>query len=595
MLNGKLQTVSRYALRQKCVFKSIRSISTSLPILISHKHHVGKEPLVYRTVGSQLELSAAEFGNAEAIVSCHEGKRYTFKSLLKEADGLAAGLLKLGLKRGDTVGLWAPNYMHWYLGMMGAARAGLTSVGINPAFQGPEVAYCLNKVNIKAIIAPESFKTQNYYEILRDICPEIVNAESGKIRSEKFPHLQSVIINSNDGLKGAIRFDDLLDLANKSEREEITKIQTQVLPESPCNIQFTSGTTGNPKAAALSHYNFVNNGIHVGNRNELAGERICVQVPMFHAFGVVITIMGAMTKGATMVLPAAGFSPKDSLQAIVNEKCSVLHGTPTMYVDLVNTQRKLKLPLGRIKKAVTGGAIVSPQLIKDVREVLGVESVRSVYGLTETTAVIFQSLPGDHDDIVLNSVGHLQDHIEAKVVDAEGKCVPYGQPGELCVRGYVTMLGYHGDEEKTTETIGKDKWLRTGDQFILEENGYGRIVGRLKEMIIRGGENIFPKEIEDFLNAHPDIIEAHVIGVPDERLGEEVCAFVRLNEGVDPASFTAEALKAYSKGKLAHFKIPRFVIPVDSFPKTTSGKIQKFKLVKAFKERQSQDRNTAWA
>ncbi|XP_016972264.1 medium-chain acyl-CoA ligase ACSF2, mitochondrial [Drosophila rhopaloa] len=582
-MSGKLQTISRYMLRQRCVFNSMRSISTAMPILVSHKHHVGRDPLVYRTIGQQLEMTAASHGDVEAIVSCHEGKRYTFKTLLREADALAAGFRKLGLQRGDAIGLWAPNFMHWYLGMMGAARAGLTSVGINPAFQGPEMAYCLNKVNIKAIIAPETFKSQNYYEILREICPEIPDAEPGKIKSQKFPHLQSLIIDSSNDLKGALRFNDLLDLANQSEREEVAKTQRDILPESACNIQFTSGTTGNPKAAVLSHHNFVNNGIHVGNRNQLEGERICVQVPMFHAFGVVITIMAALTKGATMVLPAAGFSPKDSLHAIVNEKCTIIHGTPTMYVDLVNTQKKLQVPLGRIKKAITGGAIVSPQLIKDVRQVLGVETVHSVYGLTESTAVIFQTLPGDGSDMVLNSVGQLQDHVEAKVVDSEGRCVPFGQPGELCVRGYTTMKGYHTDEQKTRETI-KDFWLHTGDQFILEENGYGRIVGRLKEMLIRGGENIFPKEIEDFLNAHPQVIEAHVIGVPDERLGEEVCAFVRLEEGMDPASFTAESLKAYSKGKLAHFKVPRYVIPVDAFPRTTSGKIQKFKLAEAFKE-----------
>ncbi|KAH8352452.1 hypothetical protein KR084_004282 [Drosophila pseudotakahashii] len=594
-MTSKLQIISRYLLRQRCVFNSMRSISSSMPILISHKHHVGKEPLVYRTIGQQLELTASNYGDVEAIVSCHEGKRYTFQNLLKEADALAAGFRKLGLQPGDAIGLWAPNYMHWYLGMMGAARAGLTSVGLNPAFQGPEVAYCLNKVNVKAIIAPETFKSQNYYEILRSICPEISDAQPGKIRSEKFPHLKSVIIDSNDGLKGALRFDGLLDLANPTEREEVAKIQKNILPESPCNIQFTSGTTGNPKAAVLSHNNFVNNGIHVGNRNELDGERICVQVPMFHAFGVIITIMAALAKGATMVLPAPGFSPKDSLQAIVKEKCSVIHGTPTMYVDLVNTQKKLQVPLGRIKKAITGGAIVAPQLIKDIRNVLGVETVHSVYGLTETTAVIFQSIPGDSSDVVLDSVGHLTDHIEAKVVDPEGRCVPFGEPGELCVRGYITMLGYHGDEEKTKETIGKDMWLRTGDQFILEANGYGRIVGRLKEMLIRGGENIFPKEIEDFLNAHPQVIEAHVIGVPDERLGEEICAFVRLEEGVDPASFTAATLKEYSKGKVAHFKVPRYVITLDAFPKTTSGKIQKFKLAEAFKQKCSEELKVARA
>ncbi|BFF94458.1 medium-chain acyl-CoA ligase ACSF2 mitochondrial [Drosophila madeirensis] len=585
MINKRLQIVSRHVLRQGFLHQAKRSVSTSMPVLISYRHHIGKEPLVYRTVGQELELSASKYADTEAIVSCQEGKRYTFKGLLEEADRLAAGFRKLGLQPGDAVGLWAPNYMHWYLGMMASARAGLTSVGINPAFQGPEMAYCLNKVNVKAIVAPETFKTQNYYEILRSICPEIADADQGKIKSEKFPHLRSVIIDSKDGLKGALRFDDFLDLASKTEREEIGKLQPTISPESACNIQFTSGTTGSPKAAALSHYNFVNNGIHVGNRNELEGERICVQVPLFHAFGVVITIMAALNKGATLVLPAAGFSPKDSLQAIVKEKCTVIHGTPTMYVDLVSTQRKLQVPLGRIKKAITGGAIVSPQLIKDVKEVLGVEAMHSVFGLTETTAVIFQSMPGDSEDRVLHTVGHLQDHVEAKVIDSEGNVVPLGQPGELCVRGYTTMLGYHGDPEKTEETMGKDKWLRTGDQFVLEANGYGRIVGRLKEMIIRGGENIFPREVEDFLNTHPDVVEAHVIGVPDERLGEELCAFVRLNEDVDPATFTVESLRAYSKGKLAHFKIPRYVFPVEAFPKTTSGKIQKFKLVQEFKER----------
>ncbi|KAI8042070.1 hypothetical protein M5D96_003370 [Drosophila gunungcola] len=519
-MNRKLRILSRQMLRQRCAFNSIRSVSTTLPILISHKHHVSPHPLVYRTIGQELELSVAKYGDVEAIVSCHERKRYTFKELLREADALAAGFRKLGLQRGDAIGLWAPNFMHWYLGMMGAARAGLTSVGLNPAYQGPEMAYCLNK--------------------------------PGKIRSEKFPHLKSVIIESRDALKGALRFDEFQNLANQTEREEVAKIQKDILPESACNIQFTSGTTGNPKAAVLSHYSFVNNGIHVANRNQLEGERICVQVPLFHAFGVCITIMAGLSKGATMVMPAAGFSPNDSLQAIVNEKCTVIHGTPTMYVDLVSTQKKLQMPLGRIKKAVTGGAIVSPQLIKDVRNVLGVEAVHSVYGLTESTAVIFQSLPGDDSEIVLNSVGHLQDHIEAKVVDAQGRCVPFGQPGELCVRGYTTMIGYHGDEAKTKETI-KNMWLHTGDQFILEENGYGRIV----------------------------------IGVPDERLGEEVCAYVRLEEGVDPASFTEETLKEYSKGKLAHFKVPRYVIPIDAFPKTTSGKVQKFKLVEAFKEKET--------
>lgn len=476
----------------------------------SYMHNVGKDPLVYRTVGQQIEMSASDFGSTEAVVSVHEDKRYTFGSLLPEVDRLAAGFRKLGLKKGDAIGIWAPNYIHWYLTMLAAARAGLTSVGLNPAFQSLEMEYCLNKVDIKAIVAPESFKSTNYYEILRDICPELAHSEPGKIRSEKFPHLQSVIINSKQSLKGTLSFDELLDLSNASEQAEIGKLQKEISPEQACNVQFTSGTTGQPKAALLSHYSLINNGIHVGARNQLAGERICVQVPLFHAYGVSITIMSALTNGATIILPAAGFSPKCSLEAIVKERCTIIHGTPTMHVDLIEAQRKLQLPLPPVKKVITGGAVVSPQLIKDMRDVLGVQAVHSVYGLTETTAVVFQSVPGEQEDRVLNSVGYLVDHLEAKIVDAQDRVVPFGQPGELCVRGYLTMLGYHEDEAKTKEIYGQDKWLHTGDQFVLEADGYARIVGRLKEMIIRGGENIFPKEIEDFLNAMPQVVEAHV-------------------------------------------------------------------------------------
>ncbi|XP_017467586.1 PREDICTED: acyl-CoA synthetase family member 2, mitochondrial-like [Rhagoletis zephyria] len=549
----------------------------------AHLHFIGRTPLVYRSIGQELERAAAEYGNTESIVSCHEKKRYTYRGLLEEADRVAAGLLKLGLKQGDHVGIWTPNNAHWYLTMLGIARAGLVSVGINPAFQGPEVDYCLKKVKVKAVIMPETFKTQNFYEIMKSICPELPDSVDGSINSASLPHLKRVIVDTGSTLKGALSYDELLNLSSLAEREVITKLQRHIVPDSGCNIQFTSGTTGQPKAAVVSHYNFVNNGIHIGNRNELdSTSRICVQVPLFHAYGVVITIMAAMTHGSTLVLPAAGFSPADSLRAIVDEKCTVIHGTPTMYVDLIKKQRELQLPLKTAKMAVTGGAPCSPQLFLDIKNVLGLEHVRTVFGMTESTAVIFQSRPGDSMEQILNTVGHLQDHVEAKVIDAEGKTVSFGERGELCVRGYATMLGYYDDETKTKETIGRDKWLRTGDQFILQEDGYGRIVGRLKEMIIRGGENLFPKEIEDFLNTHPQICETHVIGVPCERFGEELCAFVRLDDS--SAKVSREDIKAFAKGKLAHFKIPRYVIQIKNFPKTTSGKIQKFKLAELYEK-----------
>uniref|UniRef100_W8B701 Medium-chain acyl-CoA ligase ACSF2, mitochondrial n=1 Tax=Ceratitis capitata TaxID=7213 RepID=W8B701_CERCA len=596
MLKRNLQLIPRIlGANGLSSFVLIRRLSASITKTVeAHKfypaylHYVGKDPLVYRNVGQQLEKTVAEYGSTEAIVSCHEQKRYTFRSLIEEVDRVAAGLLKLGLKQGDHVGIWAPNNMHWYLTMLGAARAGLVSVAINSALQARELDYCLKKAKVKAVVMSETFKSQNFYEIMKSICPELPDSVDGRINSVNLPHLKHVIIDTPNRLKGALSFDDLLGLSNRTEYEAITQLQRHIAPDSACNIQFTSGTTGHPKAAVISHYHFVNNGIHISNRNQFdSNTRICVQVPLFHAFGTVITIMAAMDKGSTLVLPAAGFSPADSLKAIVDEKCTVIHGTPTMYVDLIKKQRELKLPLKTAKMAVTGGAPCSPQLFLDIKNVLGLERVQTVFGMTETTAIIFQTRPGDSMDQILNTVGHLQDHVEAKVIDAEGKTVGFGESGELCVRGYLTMLGYYEDEEKTNETIGRDGWLRTGDQFILQADGYGRIVGRLKEMIIRGGENIFPKEVEDFLNSHPDICETHVVGVPCERLGEELCAFVRLQDGVTKIS--RDEIKEFCKGKLAHFKIPRYVIRVDNFPKTASGKIQKFKLVEVYeKEHQAQ-------
>lgn len=428
----------------------------------SYINHIGKDPLVYRNVGQQLDLTVENFPNLEAIVSCHENKRLTFSSLVDHVDRLGAGFLRLGLKPGDAIGIWAPNFLHWYLSMLAASRTGLISVGINPAFQGPEVKYCLNKVGIKAIIAPETFKSQNYYSILETIIPELKNSEPGRIKSTEVPSLQSVIIDTNQNYPGTFKFDDILDIPNTSEVSSVKKNMHKIDPDSPCNIQFTSGTTGAPKAAVLSHYNFVNNSIHVGNRNEYKNERICCQVPLFHAYGVVISIMGGISHAATLVLPSAGYNPEASLQAIANEKCTVIHGTPTMYVDLIKKQKELNLEIGSAKYAITGGAACSPQLFEDIKNVLGLKKVKTVFGMTETSAVIFQSMQEETKDNVLHTVGHVQDHVEVKVIDANGITVPFGTPGELCIRGYCNMLGYYGDEEKTKEIMSSDRWLKTG-------------------------------------------------------------------------------------------------------------------------------------
>ncbi|XP_058056949.1 medium-chain acyl-CoA ligase ACSF2, mitochondrial [Anopheles bellator] len=554
----------------------------------SYVHHIGSKPLVYRNVGQHLQLAAERFPNNEAVVSCHESTRLTFSAVLDKVDRLAASFYQLGLQQGDRVAVWAPNGILFYLTNLAVARAGMISVGINPAYQVMELEYSLNKIGARAIVATEGFRQANYYGMLSHIAPELATSKLGQLTSKTVPTLRSVIIDSKKKLPGAFRFDDLFELAGEQDIAKIERLQPRISPDSGVNLQFTSGTTGSPKAALMSHYGFVNNGLHIGERHELDRKehRMCVQVPLFHAFGMVIALMASLSYGSTVVLPSAGFKAADSLAAIVRERCTVILGTPTMYVDLVRRIVESGARLETPEIAATGGATCSPKLFADMQQTLGVRKVKTVFGMTETTAVIFQSLHEETPEDVQETVGHVTDHYEAKVIDTAGHTVPFGEAGELCVRGYGTMLGYWGDEEKTRETIGADRWLKTGDRFALREDGYGKIVGRLKEVVIRGGENIYPKEVEDFLNTYPKILEAHCVGVPDERLGEELCAYVRLK---DPSErIDREEVRQYCEGKLAYYKVPRYVRVLNELPKTTSGKVQKFKLVELFTSEQEQ-------
>ncbi|XP_065085654.1 medium-chain acyl-CoA ligase ACSF2, mitochondrial-like [Ochlerotatus camptorhynchus] len=375
----------------------------------------------------------------------------------------------------------------------------------------------------------------------------------------------------------------MLGLPSERDISAIEPLQSTISPDGGLNMQFTSGTTGLPKAALVSHQGFVNNAIHLAHRNEFDQKqhRICLQLPLFHAFAMVVGVLTAFTHGTTVVLPGARYKPMESLEAIVKEKCTAIYGTPTMYVDLVNKVRETNFELPPVDLAVTGGATCSPQLFADILGILKVRKAKTVYGLTEACGIVFQSLFQDTRENILETVGHIMDHFEAKVVDANGNTVPFGAAGELWVRSPGMMLGYWGDEKKTRETLGEDGWLRTGDQFVLREDGYGKIVGRIKEIIIRGGENIFPREIEDYLNTHPKVLETHCVGVPDGRMGEEICAYVRLKE--DGQTLNLSEVGDFCKGRLAHFKVPKYLRVVHAFPQTTSGKVQKFKLVEMFK------------
>ncbi|XP_055692886.1 medium-chain acyl-CoA ligase ACSF2, mitochondrial-like [Lutzomyia longipalpis] len=546
---------------------------------LSYYHNYGKYPLAYRTIGQELGRIASEYGDREAFVAVQEQKRLTYDQLRLEADRLAAGFRSLGLQKGDRVGLWAPNVISWPVVFYAAARAGLIFVALNPAYEAPEMEYCLQKVGVKALVTSESFRNKSYYDALLKILPELQTTSPGKLSSCNIPSLSHVIVDSEKNFPGVFRLSDVASMPSSEQVQEIAGLQDKIDPDSGCNIMFTSGTTGKPKAALLRHIGIVNNAIHLGDHLNVRGKRICTQVPFFHIYGVSSTIMLGLCHVATVVIPSITFNAEQSLRTIKEERCRVVNGTPTMHVDLVRIQREQRLDLD-VDLALTGGALCPPQLMKYLKEDLGIKEVKNVYGTTENSSVSFGIHYSDENK-ELDIAGQLQYHLEAKVIDAEGNLVPFGTPGELCVRGYFTMLGYWEDEAKTKEVLGRDGWLRTGDQFILYPDGYGQVVGRLKDMINRGGENIFPKEVENILVTCPQIAEAYVVGVPDERLGEELCAFVRLRDGVQTLSL--EEVKEFCHGKISYFKIPRYLRIVDDFPKTLSGKIQKFKLQEQFR------------
>lgn len=387
----------------------------------------------------------------------------SFSELKYHVNRLGAGFLRLGLKPGDALAIWAPNYLHWYLTMLAASKAGLLVVGVNPAFQGPEVKYALNKVNVKAIVMSESFKTQNYYEVLKTIIPDLDSFEPGKVSSSSVPSLKTIIVDSKDLYKSAFKFNDVCDIATAEDTQTLKKIESNIDPDSPANIQFTSGTTGLPKAALLSHHSMINSSIHMASRFQLYGEeRLCGLLPLFHVFGLIVSKLSALSAGATLIVPSPGFNVKSTLKAINNEKCTTIHGAPTMYIGLVEAQRKLNMPINSLKYAVTGGAACSPQFIEDIERVLNIPKLLNGFGISELSgATFFQEIEESRQNM-LETVGHLNDYLEAKVVDRDGKVVPFGTPGELLVRGYTTMLGYYGDKEKTDEVMKGDGWYRTG-------------------------------------------------------------------------------------------------------------------------------------
>lgn len=552
----------------------------SAPAGLSYLHHYAEDPLLYLTLGQMVERAAGRFGTRAALVSVEEGVRLSFAELLERADRLAAGLVRLGLQRGDRVAIWAPNSWRWVVAKIGIARAGMVSVDMNSLYREAEVRHCLSLARVAAVVTAGQQRDLVYHHVLAAVVPELTRSDPSRIRSAALPDLKAVISMLDTAPPGCLTFDGVSTSASPEEVKAIADLGSTISPDEGSYIQFSSGTTGKPKAILLSHAAVVNNGYFNGKRFGFHRKHhtICLQTPLFHVYGSIVITSSALNHGATVVLASSAYSPKAAIAAAGSERCTMMTGTPTMYVDLVRAVQEggpgSAAALETVELAATGGAPITPEFVRRMKAVLGVSRICSVYGLSETAAVVFQGQQSDTDDQVAETVGHISEHVEAKVVDADGKMVPFGSPGELWVRGYFSMIGYFQNEEATRKTL-VDGWVRTGDKFVLQEDGYGRIVGRLKDMIIRGGENIYPKEVEDMLTLHPDIREAEVVGVPDERMGEELCACLKV---VDGKTVTASDIRAFLKNKAASYKMPRYSVTLPDFPKTASGKIQKFKL-----------------
>lgn len=540
----------------------------------SYVHGASERPFIGRTIGAFFDEAVARWPACAAVVARQQGIRWTYAELKHEVDRLAAGLLALGLRPGDRCGIWSPNNAEWILTQLATARIGVILVTINPAYRTSELEYALNKVGCRALVLAERFKSSDYIAMLEELAPECATSAKAGMHCARLPALEHVICIGEPRLNAIWGFANVLALGSESDFRMAGEIAARLQFDEAINIQFTSGTTGHPKGATLSHHNILNNGYFVGETLRLTeADRLCLAVPLYHCFGMVMGVLGCLTHGSAIVIAAEAFDPRAVLDAVQVERCSVLYGVPTMFIAVLNDPEFGRFDLSTLRSGIMAGSPCPVEVMRKVITAMHMPEVTICYGMTETSPVSFQSSVNDPVERRVSTVGRVHPHVEVKIVDPEGRTVPRGTPGELLTRGYSVMLGYWDDAARTREAIDAGGWMHTGDLAVIDEAGYCNIVGRIKDMVIRGGENIFPREIEEFLYAHPSVADVQVFGVFDPKYGEELCAWIRLREG---ASADEEAIRGFCLGKIAHFKIPRYIRFVEGFPMTVTGKVQKF-------------------
>ena len=534
-------------------------MSISASQTLSEARGENTPPLIEETIGANLERIARQHADREALVEVASGRRWTYAELDADVNRVARGLLAAGIAKGDRVGIWSPNCAEWTLVQYATAKIGAILVNVNPAYRTHELAYVLNQSGLRLLVSATDFKTSDYRAMVAEV-------------REHADALDRVVF------LGTPDWDELLAAGEDLPADAVPARMSTLENTDPINIQYTSGTTGFPKGATLSHRNILNNGYFVTETiNFTEQDRLCIPVPFYHCFGMVMGNLGCTTHGAAMVIPAPGFDPGITLQTVQDERCTGVYGVPTMFIAMQNHPDFASFDLSTLRTGVMAGSICPVEVMKRCIDDMNMAEVSICYGMTETSPVSCQTRSDDDLDRRTATIGRVHPHVEVKVVDpVSGETVPRGEPGELCTRGYSVMLGYWDEPEKTAEAIDEDGWMHTGDLAVMREDGYCNIVGRIKDMVIRGGENIYPREIEEFLYTHPDIEDVQVIGVPDEKYGEELCAWIKMRAGAEPLD--AAAVREFATGKLAHYKIPRYVMVVEDFPMTVTGKIRKVQM-----------------